>query len=167
MGDSTNNRLARLRRAEGMSKEAVAAMLGVDITEVARWEQGAAIPAAARVALAERFGVDPESLVTLPALPTEAVRMRPAPARRFARRARQNRLSRLRQAEGLSVAALAAELGVDAMAVDAWEGGANIPEQQVALLTARFGVTSDRLLGREALPTDVIPFDGNDSADAV
>ena len=57
-------KLVRLRKREGMSQEALAERLGVSRQAVSRWEQGTALPDAAKLLPCARlFGVDVEWLL--------------------------------------------------------------------------------------------------------
>jgi transcriptional regulator with XRE-family HTH domain len=165
MDEGTSNRLTRLRRAEGMSIDALAEFLGVDAAHVDQWEQGVEIPPEHRAALAARFGVDATSLSDPVSLPTAVTRLPVTPPRRFTRpAAARTRLRKLRRAEGLSVEALAAELDVSTSDVEAWENGGGVPERYVNALTVRFGVSPDWLLGRDTFPTNVTPGEGEGAA---
>ena len=152
------HRLARLRRAEGLTIDALAEQVGLDPRDLRRWEQNGSIPAEVQVRLAARFGVDTSWLVGTESLPTETVRLDPS-RRRFPSRPtiRRNRLAALRSAEGMTQPILARELGVAREDLARWEGGAPIPAEHEAALAERFGVTVDWLTGRETLDSEIIP----------
>ncbi len=59
-----------------------------------------------------------------------------------------NRIAALRAAAGVSKAALARELSVDASTLYRWERGkVGIPDEQKVALALRFGVTVDEMMG--------------------
>lgn len=58
------DRLARLRRAKGLSKSDLAEQLGVTATSICYWEQGRSRPRLARIeALAALLGTSPAELI--------------------------------------------------------------------------------------------------------
>lgn len=64
-GETLPVRIARLRKAQGLTLDALAGLLGVSKPTVWAWEQGKARPAQERIAaLAERLGVVEEELLT-------------------------------------------------------------------------------------------------------
>jgi transcriptional regulator with XRE-family HTH domain len=64
-GDTLPVRIARLRKQQGLTLEALASLLKVSKPTVWAWEQGKARPTPERItALAERLGVDAEELRT-------------------------------------------------------------------------------------------------------
>ena len=71
--DMLGERLARLRRARGLSKSDLAGQLGVTATSICYWEQGRSRPRLARIeALAALLGTSPAELIR-PQRPSPAV----------------------------------------------------------------------------------------------
>jgi transcriptional regulator with XRE-family HTH domain len=151
-------RIARLRRAEGLSVSKLASEIGVDPEQLSRWEsEEEDLPDHVQTILAARFGVDVAWLTARDSFPVEAKRLKP---RRFARRERGltgQRFTRLRLAEGLTREHLAAEIGVDAADIARWESSGSIPERHREALATRFGVTIKWLTGREEFGSAIIP----------
>lgn len=64
------DRLARLRRARGLSKTDLAGRLGVTVTSICYWEQGRSRPRLARLqSLAELLGTSPAELLSRDSAP--------------------------------------------------------------------------------------------------
>ena len=63
----------------------------------------------------------------------------------------KNRLQEVRESAEVKRQELAVELGVDPSTVYRWETG-EIPTSYIGVLTKRFTVTSDHLLGLDRIP---------------
>ena len=64
------DRLARLRRAKGLSKTDLAGRLGVTVTSICYWEQGRSRPRLARLqSLADLLGTSPTELLSRDSAP--------------------------------------------------------------------------------------------------
>ena len=72
---------------------------------------------------------------------------------------RPNRLAQLRKSEGVTVDALAEQLGLNPVDLRRWEENGTIPAEVQTRLAARFGVDVSWLTGAESLPSDVIRRD--------
>jgi transcriptional regulator with XRE-family HTH domain len=161
MGAPRPTRLARLRRADGLTHAALAAQLKVDAESVASWEDGTAIPDDQLEPLARIFGVSVAWLTRSEALPSDVTR-RPRRPRRFARDDRGQRIRRLRRAEGLSRSALAKAIGTSEASVADWESGSSLPDDNAQRrLAARLAVSIEYLMGRERLDSEIVTPDAD------
>ena len=154
------NRIASLRKAAGLSQEALAAKLGVSRQAIGKWEADASLPGLDNLhQLAKELGVTIDALLagggkpgapagsgekTAPALSLEAIQAM-LDAQDKTRQKRQKRTAlRLGVPAALAVAALAAGL--------AWQGG------QLAAFDRRFDAVEEQL---GSVQSDMAALDGS------